>query len=235
MKTPCFYGTKGSGVSTKNIVPCASSPDCPAQPCDLRPRIETHLPGQIFRARSLGGGCVLAKAPALSLKASKSLEVCGVDKRRYEKNVSEKVCWLQRLLRKSSPADNGRPGGRSPFMNIKTMKYLGILRVLEKHRGRIARVDLVAGNVVKSKRRESEREDDQEEDQGERGRRQPVCGNSLLRSLARALLFSVQARIQRKLVFLAFRKWQVKSNKKRNLITDKSLPFVPDLRAILSG
>lgn len=199
--TPYIHDPIRSGTSTRESVQHTVSPGRPARHETKRPRLQECSQVGIYKARPVKVGykqAVLDSPSVLNSEASKKLY--SEERTRHQANVKAETHGLRALLGKSRLVADGKAG--SPL----TVKDLKLLRASKRLRDR---VDLVAKSVVHNNESSCGSGQQQEKKDG--------CwtelhadANCLLRTLGKALLSSLQARIERKILLLGFHKWQVK-------------------------
>lgn len=193
--TPYIHDPIHTGTLTRKSIPHTVSPGRSARHGIEPPRLQECSQVGISRARAAKVGYAVLDSPA---KVG-----YGVERIRHQANVKGEVCGLRALLDKSRLAADGKAGGRSPL----TVKDLRLLRASKRLRDR---ADLTAKSVVHD---ESCGREQQQEKKDGCWTEMHTGAYCVLRTLAKTLLSSLQARIQRKFLLLGFHKWQVKPTK----------------------
>lgn len=196
--TPYIHDPIYPGTSTRESVQHIVSAGRPARHETKRPRLQEC--SQVGISVKDGYKQAVSDSPSvLSSKASKTLY--RAKRTKHQANVKAKMRGLRALLGKSRIAADEKAG--SP-LDVKDLK---LLRASKRLRDR---ADLVVKSVVHNESCGS----------GQHQEKKDGCwtelhadANCLLRTLGKALLSSLQARIQRKFLLLGFHKWQVKLTK----------------------
>lgn len=218
---PCF---RGHDCNTR-----ASSPDRSAR------RLFAEQSRNNANRHSIEHGQGRSEARSLSKdgagknrKPNLRVNVLEIDAREHEQNVGNNLRRLRALLGQPSQKGSEKPVSPSPF----SIKELRMLDGAKKRRPATGVADQTARTLNNATIVE---ELERTEDEGLQGAAAELSlgGNTLLRSLATAILSSVQARIQRDFLILGLRKWKVRQRQQCFTAQHQNARNIPLLKVII--
>lgn len=148
------------------------------------------------------------------LEMSERMKVIGVDESQHREDLADNLRRLRALLGEPEDKVEARRAGSPSVLSVRELRAIGAAkRQRLQHGAKLERADALA--VGRGTQQGSTDEGvQQERATDELG----AGGNVLLRDLAKTLFSSMQFRIQKEFLLLAFRKWKVRNDVPFSLI-----------------